>query len=197
MRQQSRGGPPTYMQQQQSDNTAKLTAREQEHVAKMTGMPLVSVPARSRTPDPSVGLIGAIEAREQEKRNIKDGVSGQMVQAAIAQRQQHERQQSYGAPSQAQYAAQMAYGGYQGQQQQSYGRQQIHPQQQSYGSYASSQQVPWPPNQFVQQDHGQVPFYGQPLPQQSHWPQGPQPNHQQRYSGYYGPDSGQQDPYRR
>ena len=197
MRQQSRGGPPTYMQQQQSDNTAKLTAREQEHVAKMTGTPLVSVPARSRTPDPSVGLIGAIEAREQEKRNIKDGVSGQMVQAAIAQRQQHERQQSYGAPSQAQYAAQMAYGGYQGQQQQSYGRQQIHPQQQSYGSYAPPQQAPWPPTQFVQQDQGQGHYYGQQPQQQMHWPQGQQPNHQQRYSGYYAPDGGQQDPYRR
>ncbi|KAI9872592.1 MAG: hypothetical protein M1823_008132, partial [Watsoniomyces obsoletus] len=51
----------------------------------MTGGPLLNLQERSRTPDPSVGLIGAIEAREQEKRNIREGVSGHMVQAAIAQ----------------------------------------------------------------------------------------------------------------
>ncbi|KAJ9614197.1 hypothetical protein H2200_002333 [Cladophialophora chaetospira] len=80
------------------DYTPHLTAREQEHIAKMTGGPLLQMNERSRTPDPSVGLIGAIEAREQEKRNITQGRAGQMVQEAIAQRQMAER--NYG-PQQA------------------------------------------------------------------------------------------------
>lgn len=192
IRQQSRNNSPTMMQQHQGDYSAKLSAREQEHVARMTGTPLVSVPARSRTPDPSVGLIGAIEAREQEKRNMRDGVSGQMVQAAIVQRQQHERQQSYGAPSQAQYAVQMAYGSYQGQQQQYYGGPQVQPQQQYYSGQAPQQQAPWPPNQFAQEGQGQQQYYGQQAQQQAQ-----PPHHQQRYLGYYAPDGEQQDPYRR
>ncbi len=73
------------------DYTPHLTAREQEHIARMTGGPLVQVKERSRTPDPSVGLIGAIEAREIEKRNIKEGLAGHMVQEAILQRQAAER----------------------------------------------------------------------------------------------------------
>ncbi|KIW83150.1 hypothetical protein Z517_02394 [Fonsecaea pedrosoi CBS 271.37] len=83
------------------DPSSHLSAREQEHVAKMTGGPLIQVVDRSKTPDPSVGLIGAIEAREQEKRNIKDGVAGHMVQEAIAQRQAAER--TYGMQSHASY----------------------------------------------------------------------------------------------
>ncbi|OAP55996.1 hypothetical protein AYL99_10148 [Fonsecaea erecta] len=73
------------------DPASHLSAREQEHVAKMTGGPLIQVIDRSKTPDPSVGLIGAIEAREQERRNIKEGVAGHMVREAIAQRQAAER----------------------------------------------------------------------------------------------------------
>src|SRR5208282_1471766 len=41
----------------------------------------------SKYQQPSGGLVGAIEAREREKKEIKDGVSGQMVAHAIAQRQ--------------------------------------------------------------------------------------------------------------
>jgi CCR4-NOT transcriptional complex subunit CAF120 len=187
IRQQQRNNSPTMMQQQQGDYAAKLSAREQEHVARMTGMPLVSVPPRSRTPDPAVGLIGAIEAREQEKRNMRDGVSGQMVQAAIAQRQQ----QSYGPASHAQYAAQMAYGGFQGQQQ--YGGQQGQPQQQYY---AGQQQVPWPPGQFAQHGQGQGQYYGQQN-QQTQWQPTQGPQQQQRYSGYYAPEGVPQEQYRR
>lgn len=76
------------------DYSSHLSAREQEHVARMTGGPLVNVGERSRTPDPAIGLIGAIEAREQEKRNIKEGLAGHMVQEAIAQR--HAADRTYG-----------------------------------------------------------------------------------------------------
>jgi CCR4-NOT transcriptional complex subunit CAF120 len=45
------------------------------------------------------GLIGALEAREREKKEIKEGYGGQMVQQAIAQRQQQAQQgYQYGNP---------------------------------------------------------------------------------------------------
>lgn len=78
------------------DFSSHLTAREQEHVARMTGGPLIHVGERSRTPDPSIGLIGAIEAREQEKRNIREGLAGHMVHEAIAHRQMTERMYGLG-----------------------------------------------------------------------------------------------------
>lgn len=83
------------------DYSTHLSAREQEHVARMTGGPLIHVGERSRTPDPSIGLIGAIEAREQERRNMKEGVAGRMVQQAIAQRQTAER--NYGSQQYPEY----------------------------------------------------------------------------------------------
>lgn len=77
------------------DYSSHLSAREQEHVAKLTGGPLISgVNNRSRTPDPNVGLIGAIGAREQEKKDIKEGLQGRMVQAAMDQRQRDARTQA-------------------------------------------------------------------------------------------------------
>ena len=76
------------------DYSSYLSAREQEHVARVTGGPLINVGERSKTPDPSIGLIGAIEAREQEKKNVKEGLAGHMVQEAIAQRQAADRNYS-------------------------------------------------------------------------------------------------------
>lgn len=181
VRQQLKNSSPTMMQyMQQNDYSAKLSAREQEHVAKMTGTPLVNIP-RGRVPDPSVGLIGAIEAREQEKRNMNQGVSGQMVQVAISQ-----RQQSYDAQSQAQYAAQMAYGGHPAQlRQQYYGGYQGIQQQQHYHHHPhdnGQQQAQWSPGQFVQQNQGGS--HGLTAQQQGQW----QPP-------YYTPGEGQQHPY--
>lgn len=97
-RPQSRGPSPTM--NQQNDYSSRLSAHEQEHIAKMTGSPLISMARKSEN---QAGLIGAIHAREQERKNMRDGVSGQMVQHAIAQRQQQ-------AQAQAQQAAQVAYG---------------------------------------------------------------------------------------
>lgn len=72
------------------DFTAQLSAREQELVARVTGSPLIHVATNAnRQTQQSAGLIGTIEAREREKRDIKEGLSGQSVQHAIAQRQQH------------------------------------------------------------------------------------------------------------
>lgn len=72
------------------DYSAHLSAREQEHVARVTGSPLINMASNTnRKAPPGGGLVGAIEAREKEKRDMKEGLSGHMVQHAIAQRQQH------------------------------------------------------------------------------------------------------------
>ena len=82
-----------------TDYSAHLSAREQEHVARVTGSPLINMASNPRQAPPGSGLIGAIEAREREKKEIKEGLSGQMVQHAIAQRQQQAQGYSYGQPS--------------------------------------------------------------------------------------------------
>ncbi|KAI9806886.1 MAG: hypothetical protein M1833_002544 [Piccolia ochrophora] len=93
------------------DISSYLSAREQEHVARVTGSTLINLPgagqAKTRQQAPSGGLVGAIEAREREKRGIKEGVSGQMVQHAINQRRQQEAQfQAQQAQAQSQAQAQ-------------------------------------------------------------------------------------------
>lgn len=80
-----------------NDITSHLSAREQEHVARMTGSTFFNLSSSTAKPqNVGSGLIGAIDVREREKRGMKEGVSNQMVQHAIAQRQQHQ-QQMYGA----------------------------------------------------------------------------------------------------
>ncbi len=74
------------------DVSSYLSAREQEHLAKVTGTPLIHMGANSRPPSGG-GLVGAIAAREREKQQMKDGVSSQAVQHAINQRQQIQVQQ--------------------------------------------------------------------------------------------------------
>ncbi|KAK7943473.1 Protein SKG3 [Apiospora aurea] len=72
-----------------------LSAREQEQVARMTGTPLVNM-ASNRTPpqqQQGPGLVGAIEARERERQQAKQGYSGQAIQQAIDQRRMMQQQQ--------------------------------------------------------------------------------------------------------
>ena len=74
---------------------SQLSAREQEHVARMTGSSFFNlVPGTNGQHQPQTnprGLVGAIDARQREKRGIKEGMSNHMVQHAIAQRQQHNQ----------------------------------------------------------------------------------------------------------
>ncbi|KAI1958202.1 hypothetical protein LOZ58_005317 [Ophidiomyces ophidiicola] len=74
----------------QPDMTTYLSAREQEHVARVTGSPFFNMD-RDTSKRSSValgtGLVSAIDARERERQAMRDGVSGQMVQQAIMQRQ--------------------------------------------------------------------------------------------------------------
>ena len=113
------------------DYGRNLSAREQEHVAKMTGGPLLQVQQRATTPDPGVGLIGAITAREQEKEVVRQGLSSQTVQHAIHQRQLHEAQ----AQLQLQQAQQLKQ-----QAQWEYSQKAYYHQQGQYGNPSSNQQ---------------------------------------------------------
>jgi CCR4-NOT transcriptional complex subunit CAF120 len=73
----------------QKSQEASLSAREQEHVARMTGTPLISMAGNKKSPPQSDGLVGAIHAREREKQQmLKQGYGGSAVMQAINQRQQ-------------------------------------------------------------------------------------------------------------
>lgn len=74
-----------------ADLTNNLSAREQEHVARVTGNPLVEVTGNRTAPQQQPGLVGAIEAREREKAQMKQGLSGQAVAQAIDQRQREQQ----------------------------------------------------------------------------------------------------------
>ena len=165
------------------DYTARLSAREQEHVARATGSPLITVP---RQGSQGGGLIGAIEAREREKKEMKEGLSGQMVQNAIAQRQQQVQGHQYGQQSQPQTPS------YQ------YGQQAFpspSPQLPMPGQFPQTPQVPNPSR--VQSQYGgwsapQTPQYNPQQQQQQQWvspaaqlywstPQAPSPYSQESY----------------
>ncbi|KAI1631675.1 hypothetical protein F4809DRAFT_150264 [Biscogniauxia mediterranea] len=80
-----------------------LTAREQEHVARVTGSPLINLAGNRNAPPAGAGLVGAIEARERDKEQMKQGWSSQAAQNMIHQRQQqqahHQYQQALPSPS--------------------------------------------------------------------------------------------------
>lgn len=186
-----------------NDYTAHLSAREQEHVARVTNSPLINMAGNTNKElPPGGGLVGAIEAREKEKIQMKQGLSGQMVQHAIQQRQQqtqgqqprHQSQQSFSAPtpqhsmpgqfpqSPGPYAA----GGVaQQQQQHGWGTPQQQLQYVPYQQYPQMQSQQWTPP-GTQQQWGQ-----QQQPLSSPF-QPVQPNYQQQQSQY---GQGQQQQY--
>ena len=77
------------------DYSQHLSAREQEHVARMTNSPLINLAGSNnhQHSHSQGGLVSAIEAREQERKAAKEGYGGYMVQQAVAQRQQQGYQQ--------------------------------------------------------------------------------------------------------
>ena len=88
--------------------SSHLSAREQEHVARITGSPLIAM-AGNKGPGPSKGsLLDTLQAREREKMQMRQGYGGNTVAQAIDQRQREQSQQ-------AQRAAQMAYAQHQAQ----------------------------------------------------------------------------------
>ncbi|KAL2269827.1 hypothetical protein VTJ83DRAFT_2011 [Remersonia thermophila] len=84
-----------------------LSAREQEHVARVTGTPLIALAAGHRPSPTQGGLVGAIESREREKAQMKHGLTNQAVTQAIDQRQRELNMQAHRA-AQAQYAQHQA-----------------------------------------------------------------------------------------
>ncbi|KAJ6144215.1 hypothetical protein N7470_008110 [Penicillium chermesinum] len=94
-----------------NDMSSHLSAREQEHIARVTHSPFFDMSQdrlRSQAPVNPGGLVSTIDVREREKREMREGMSNQMVQHAIAQRQQQQLMQQqqqqhmnsmYGAPS--------------------------------------------------------------------------------------------------
>lgn len=75
------------------EQSAQLSAREQEHVARLTGTPLINMAKSKVQPEPEqkTGLVGAIAARQKEKQDIKKGSRSALVQQAVAARQ-HQAQ---------------------------------------------------------------------------------------------------------
>lgn len=126
-----------------SAQPTNLTAREQMHVARSTGTPLISVTTNTqrKAAEPSQpGLFGALAAREKEKEDAKKELNRRsvmganpMVQQAIAIRQQQQAQQE--AQAQAQWQIQQ-------QQQAAQQAQALHAQQ--------MEQVQWQQQQLTQ-----------------------------------------------
>jgi CCR4-NOT transcriptional complex subunit CAF120 len=165
---------------QSTDISSHLSAREQEHLSKMTGQPLISMAGNAKPQPQGSGLVGAIAAREKEKKEMKDGLSSQMVQQAIAQRQQQAQPRQYHFHQQQNYAPQgypqQQFGGWNGPQQQMGQPQWVSPAAQAY--WSTPQQNP---------HQARAPAYQQPQspyqqPPQSMTPQG----QQQQYGGFYG-----------
>ncbi|TLD23189.1 hypothetical protein PspLS_07327 [Pyricularia sp. CBS 133598] len=96
------------------DVPARMSARDQEHVARGSGGHPVSI-APNKGSMQSGGLVGVIQAREREKAEMKQGVSSALAYEAMNRqeremRQQHQQQlqytpqAAYGAPSQPGFA---------------------------------------------------------------------------------------------
>ncbi|PNS20407.1 hypothetical protein CAC42_5857 [Sphaceloma murrayae] len=99
------------MENNQSKN---LTAREQMHVSRATGAPLVDLdkkdPRKRAQDPPDAGLFAALSAREREKAAIKQGYNSTTVQSAISntQQQQYQKQQEQQYRLQQQFQMQQA-----------------------------------------------------------------------------------------
>ncbi|KAL2072494.1 hypothetical protein VTL71DRAFT_11837 [Oculimacula yallundae] len=152
------------------DMPTSLSAREQEHIAKMTGTPLINMAQNNNRQAPPSGLVGAIEAREREKQHMKQGINSQAVQNAISQRQQqalHQQQQQH-------YQEQMA-GDYRA------------PQQ--YNNMGQSQQYPQ-----AQRQQPQQPQNWGTSPAASVFAQGGGWSASTPSPGFAGPEQGRQSP---
>lgn len=91
-----------------AEASSHLSAREQEYVARVTGTPLIAMAGNKDSPQPKAGLVGAIQHRERERAQMRQGVSGQAVALAIDQRQREQNQQAQRA-AQAAYAQKQAH----------------------------------------------------------------------------------------
>ncbi|KAI1119650.1 hypothetical protein F5Y14DRAFT_438087 [Nemania sp. NC0429] len=72
---------------------SQLSAREQEHVSRVTGSPLINMAGNKTAPQAGGGLVGAIQVREHEREQMKHGYTSQAAQNAIQRQQQQQLQQ--------------------------------------------------------------------------------------------------------
>ncbi|KAI0206255.1 hypothetical protein F4808DRAFT_112193 [Astrocystis sublimbata] len=82
---------------QQPLGESHLSAREQEHVSRMTGSPLINMAGNKNAAQAGGGLVGAIEVREREREQMKHGWASQAAHSAI-QRQQQQTYPQYQQP---------------------------------------------------------------------------------------------------
>ena len=89
-----------------------LSAREQMHVSRATGTPLINVarsPAKQQQPD-QAGLVGAVAARERDRAAFNQNHNSNAVQQAIVERQQQQmRMEAARQAQQQQQQQQMQY----------------------------------------------------------------------------------------
>lgn len=118
------------LDQGSSGERGNLSAREQEQIARMTGGPLINMGAGrgQQHQQQGGGLVGAIDARERERQQMKQGINSHAVQHATQQRHQHQYHQQM-HQQQGMYPPNMGRGGGPG----PYGPQRPPQQQQQYG----------------------------------------------------------------
>jgi CCR4-NOT transcriptional complex subunit CAF120 len=81
----------------QSGNVpSHMNAREQEYMARSTGGPLVNMPGPARGQSPGPGLVNAIDARERERQQVRQGVNSHAAQFAMNQHAAPTYQQQWG-----------------------------------------------------------------------------------------------------
>ncbi|RSL52284.1 hypothetical protein CEP51_015083 [Fusarium floridanum] len=147
------------------DAPSHLSAREQEQVARLTGAPLISMPGHQRQgsqgsamlghqrqASSGSGLVAAIEAREREKQQMKQGMSSQAVQQAINQRQQQQAAMAYQQQVTQQHQQQLAQ---QQMAQQQMAQQQMAQQQMMQQQLAQQQQMAQQQAAYQQQAYQQ------------------------------------------
>jgi hypothetical protein len=153
--------PPNLLMQ--TNQTANLSAREQMHVARATGTPLLDTSVNARKKQQiddkaSAGLVGAIGAREREKAAMKTSHrSSMVVENAIRARQDQQAEaqmQAYQQQMQQMQQQTMYYG-----QQQAYAAQCIPGAQYGYAAgyttpMQAQQQQTWQQQQQQQQQQG-------------------------------------------
>ncbi|KAI1430128.1 hypothetical protein F5Y12DRAFT_709139 [Xylaria sp. FL1777] len=83
---------------QQSQGESHLSAREQEHVARITGTPLINMAGNKNAPQTGGGLVGAIEVRERGREQMKHGWASPAAQNAIQRQQQQPTYPQYQQP---------------------------------------------------------------------------------------------------
>lgn len=188
----SHGAASTLGPMGSGDITASLSAREQEHIAKMTGQPLVSMAQNNNRMSMGGGLVGAIEAREKDKQAMKAGLNSQAVQHAIAQRQQQAMYQQY--PEQDYRAPQSQYG-HMGQYPQQYPVQPQRQQQQQWSVSPAANVYAQGGGFGAPNPEYRVPEQGQQSPSMQQYPQQQYFNPQQPGPGQGGRGYHQGQPY--